>query len=52
MLDSSYRILHQSKELVKLGDDKIKDNEISREATSRTVEAFTRHIKVAKELEA
>jgi len=50
--NGEYRILHQSKELVKLGDDKIKDNEISREATSRAVEAFTKHIKVAKELEA
>ncbi len=52
MQNSTYRILHQSKELVKLGDDKIRDNEISGEATSRAVEAFTRHIKVVNELEA
>lgn len=36
-------ILHQSKQLVKLGDDKIKANEISKEATQRTIDAFNIH---------
>lgn len=35
-----FQILHQSKELVKLGDDKIKANEISGEAITRTLDAF------------
>lgn len=35
-----YSILHQSKQLVKLGDNKIKDNEISLEATDRVVKSF------------
>src|SRR5680860_589915 len=38
-----YSILHQSKQLVKLGDDKIKDNEISKEATQRAIESFQIH---------
>lgn len=33
-------ILHQSKQLVKLGDNKIRDNEISPDATARVVESF------------
>jgi exopolyphosphatase / guanosine-5'-triphosphate,3'-diphosphate pyrophosphatase len=37
---SDFKILHQSKQLVKLGDNKIKVNEISPEATSRTLIAF------------
>lgn len=40
---SGFTILHQSKQLVKLGDDKIKANEISTEATKRTLEAFNIH---------
>lgn len=40
MVNTGYRILHQSKQLVKLGDDKIRDNEISPAATERTLEAF------------
>jgi exopolyphosphatase/guanosine-5'-triphosphate,3'-diphosphate pyrophosphatase len=35
-----FTILHQSKQLVKLGDNKIKDNEISPEATARAIESF------------
>lgn len=35
-----YSILHQSKQLVKLGDNKIKDNEISLEATDRVIKSF------------
>ena len=38
-----FEILHQSKQLVKLGDNKIKTNEISLEATKRAVEAFEVH---------
>lgn len=38
-----YIILHQSKHLVRLGDGKIKDSEISNEATLRTINAFQHH---------
>ncbi len=41
--ETGYRILHQSKHLVRLGDNKIKDGEISPEATQRTIESFHRH---------
>lgn len=40
---SNFQILHQSKQLVKLGDDKIKKNEISPAATQRTIHAFQAH---------
>ena len=46
ILDNNYRILHQSKQLVRLGDNKIKDNEISDEATERVIESFKQHQKV------
>lgn len=42
----NYTILHQSKELVKLGDNKIKGNKISNEATARTLQAFQSHQKL------
>lgn len=35
-----FEILHQSKQLVRLGDGKIRDNEISAGATGRVLEAF------------
>jgi len=38
-----FKILHQSKQLVKLGDDKIRENEISISATSRVLESFQIH---------
>jgi len=38
--NSNYKILHQSKQLVKLGDNKIRDNEISMEATNRVLHSF------------
>ncbi len=38
--NSGYSILHQSKQLVKLGDNKIRDNEISKEATNRVLQSF------------
>ena len=41
--NTEFTILHQSKQLVKLGDNKIKDNEISQEATSRALESFCIH---------
>ena len=44
--NAEFTILHQSKQLVKLGDNKIKDNEISQEATSRTLESFCIHKKI------
>jgi len=39
----TYKILHQSKQLVRMGDDKIKTNEISPEATSRVLQSFEMH---------
>lgn len=48
--DGSYNILHQSKQLVKLGDDKIKENEISPEATKRTIDSFSAHNKIIQAL--
>jgi exopolyphosphatase/guanosine-5'-triphosphate,3'-diphosphate pyrophosphatase len=47
-----YKILHQSKQLVKLGDDKIRDNEISRAATSRVLESFQVHQKIINDYHA
>lgn len=47
-----YKILHQSKQLVKLGDDKIRDNEISRPATSRVLESFQIHKKIISDYHA
>lgn len=44
-----FKILHQSKHLVKLGDDKIKENEISPEATQRTVDSFCDHKNIISE---
>ncbi len=46
---AGFTILHQSKQLVKLGDDKIKVNEISKEATERTLESFQIHKKIIAE---
>lgn len=47
-----YKILHQSKQLVKLGDDKIRENEISRAATSRVLESFQTHQKIISDYHA
>ncbi|HSO85013.1 MAG TPA: hypothetical protein VLQ91_00575 [Draconibacterium sp.] len=44
-----YKILHQSKQLVKLGDDKIRENEISSSATSRVLQSFQIHKKIISE---
>jgi len=44
-----YKILHQSKQLVKLGDDKISENEISSAATSRVIDSFQNHKKIISE---
>lgn len=41
-----FKILHQSKQLVKLGDDKIRENEISISATSRVIQSFQIHKKL------
>ena len=41
-----FAILHQSKQLVKLGDNKIKENEISPEATERAIEALKTQKKI------
>ncbi|WP_321368364.1 hypothetical protein [uncultured Draconibacterium sp.] len=40
---ADYKILHQSKQIVKLGDGKIRDNQISDEAIFRTIAAFRVH---------
>ncbi len=37
---NGFNILHQSKQHVRLGDNKIKDNEISPEAIERTIKSF------------
>lgn len=46
-----FKILHQSKQLVKLGDNKIKSNRISSEATKRTLQAFQIHKNIIKKFE-
>ncbi len=43
---ANYKILHQSKQLVRLGDDKIKSNEISPEATKRVLQSFSKHLDI------
>ena len=45
----TFTILHQSKQLVRLGDDKIKSNEISPEATLRAIQSFHTHKKIIQE---
>ena len=41
--NAEHKILHQSKQLVKLGDGKIKENELSIEAAGRTINSFREH---------
>ena len=48
---TGFTILHQSKQLVKLGDNKIRDNEISPEATSRTLDSFRIHNEIIQQFE-
>ncbi|HYQ55880.1 MAG TPA: hypothetical protein VEP89_00950, partial [Draconibacterium sp.] len=43
---ADYKLLHQSKEMVKLGDGKIRENQISEKATFRTIAAFQAHKEV------
>ena len=40
---AEFHILHQSKQLVRLGDDKIRTDEISPEAIRRVIESFRSH---------
>ena len=47
--DGGFEILHQSKQLVRLGDDKIKTNEISPEATSRAIKSFMAHSEIIRQ---
>jgi len=47
-----FKILHQSKQLVKLGDDKIRENEISGAATSRVLQSFQVHKKIISDFNA
>ncbi len=47
----SFKILHQSKQLVRLGDDKIKLNEISSEATQRVIQSFELHKRIMQRFE-
>ncbi|WP_167615821.1 hypothetical protein [Maribellus sediminis] len=51
MQRGGFKILHQSKQLVKLGDDKIRDDEISPAAMERTLESFRLHKKIIEDLE-
>ena len=46
-----YRILHQSKELVRLGDGKIRSNKISSEATKRAVQSLLHHKKIIEKFQ-
>ena len=48
---NGYRVLHQSKQLVKLGDDKIRDNEISPAATERSIQSIKTHNRIIEELQ-
>ncbi len=43
---AEYKILHQSKQLVKLGDGRIRDNEISEDATERAILSLLEHKKI------
>jgi exopolyphosphatase/guanosine-5'-triphosphate,3'-diphosphate pyrophosphatase len=43
---TGFAILYQSNQLVKLGDDKIRENEISPEATERALQSFQIHTKI------
>ncbi len=49
LVNGGHRILHQSKQLVKLGDDKIKTNQISDEAIKRTIDSFAIHKQIIDE---
>lgn len=51
VLNGNYSILHQGKKLVKLGDGKIRENEISEEATARAVTAFRAYKELIKKFE-
>lgn len=48
---TSYKILHQSKQLVRLGDGKIKSNEISPEAAKRVIQSFSKHLEIISRYE-
>jgi len=48
---NGYKLLHQSKQLVKLGDDKIRDNEISPAATERAIQSFLSHKQIIDKME-
>lgn len=48
----AFTILHQSKQLVQLGDGRILKNEISNEATTRVLESFRGFKKIISELHA
>lgn len=47
----NYKILHRSKQLVKLGDGKINTNEISQEATQRTIDSFCAHKQIIEQFQ-
>lgn len=44
-----YTILYQGKELVKLGDDRIRNNEISPGAMQRVISAFEKHSRIIRQ---
>lgn len=45
-IDHHYEIIHQSKELVRLGDSKIKSNQISHEAIERVLTSLHNHSRI------
>lgn len=49
---AGYQILHQSKQLVRLGDDKTRTGEISPEATRRVIGSFRSHQTIIESLHA
>lgn len=49
IIPNDYTILHQSKQFVKLGDNKILSGKISREALERTINAFRVHHRIIRE---
>ena len=47
-INPGFRILHQSKQLVRLGDKSIKTSRISNEATNRVIEVLVSQKKIIK----
>lgn len=50
VIKPGYKILHQSKMLVRLGDKKIKNNRISAEATRRVIRSLSTQNEIIKNI--